>query len=226
MERPSHRRRLAIALGILALGLGPALPVQAGSTPVRCYAFITAALSGSNVPLECTRPDETTFYNVPPGHYLYVTDVLLRPRLTTQESVGAGVRIWKENFSSATGCAPTGETVEGEFVTSIAFRIADTSQQKQLKVSYQVPYLVATENDCLASYTSDPSGAVIEVSGLLSTSAQFGLIRLPEPPGALAAALPLLLFAAARRNSSKIRSSWWRRRESNPVSDRLNPLIP
>lgn len=196
MTRTSLRLPLPVTLA--ALALGALVPAAAGAaTPVRCEIYIDDTDTDRNVPMECTRPDGSTFVNVPDGRYLHVTDVLLRPRLGTQTDVAASVRIWEERGGDPTGCSDDASGVLGSFVTDQYLQLPDTSQQGQLHVSYRVPFLVLTPKDCLAVFTSTSQGAVVEVSGLLATSSDFGLIRLEEPAAPAMACAPLLLLLAA-----------------------------
>jgi hypothetical protein len=198
-----NRIRLLPALAIASLFA--ASEPAAAATPVRCEAFISAALVSQNVPMECTRPDGSTFVNVPADYYLFVTDILVKPRLTTQPAVGASVRIWKESGGGGTGCSAAGDAVTGSFVTDQYLELADTAAQGQLHVPYRVPFLVLTPNDCLAVYVSTSGGAIVELTALLSTSPNFGLLALPEPDGAVVAGVPaatLAVIASRRRGRS------------------------
>jgi len=139
--------------------------------PVRCRVWINTDLTDQNVPMTCTTPDGNEYINVPDGIYLYVTDIIVKPRLTTQTTVAASVRIWEENFASSTGCDQ--DSVIGSFVTDQYITLADTSISGQEHIAYNSPYLVLTPNDCLAVYTSTPSGLVVELSGYQWTSLGF-----------------------------------------------------
>lgn len=54
--------------------------------------------------MTCNTPDGNEYTNVPEGLYLYVTDVIVKRRLTSQTTVAASVRIWEESGTSDTGC--------------------------------------------------------------------------------------------------------------------------
>jgi hypothetical protein len=136
--------------------------------PVRCRVWINTDLTDQNVPMTCSTPDGTEYSNVPEGLYLYVTDIIVKRRLTTQTTVAASVRIWEENGISATGC--DADSVIGSFVTDQYITLADASITGQEHIAYNTPYLVLTPNDCLAVYTSTPSGLVVELSGYQWTS--------------------------------------------------------
>lgn len=137
--------------------------------PVRCRVWINVDLTDQNVPMECNTPDGApvgpSFTNVPEGYYLYVTDIIVKPRLTSQTTVAASVRIWEESGGSDVACSGGG--VVGSFVTDSYITLADTSIEGQAHLSFNSPYLVLTPNDCLAVYTSTPSGLITELSGYL-----------------------------------------------------------
>lgn len=161
-------------VGLFTLGIfwiGPnrvrAATWQSGM-PVRCRVWINTDLTDQNVPMTCTTPDGNEYINVPENLYLYVTDIIVKPRLTTQTTVAASVRIWEESGGSVTGCSDN--SVIGSFVTDQYIKLADTSISGQEHISYNTPYLVLTPNDCLAVYTSTPSGLVVELSGYQWTS--------------------------------------------------------
>jgi hypothetical protein len=118
--------------------------------------------------MTCMTPEGTEYTNVPEGLYLYVTDIIVRPRLGGQTTVAASVRIWEESGSDPTGCE--GDSVIGSFVTDQYIELADTSITGQEHVAYNTPYLVLTPNDCLAVYTSSPNGLTVELSGYQWTS--------------------------------------------------------
>lgn len=202
MKTPS--RRLAGLLSLAALAFAAAIASSAeAATPVRCMRA-TGVLAQS-LPITCTRPDESTFVNVPAGHYLYVTDILLRKRGAAQTSLAATVQLARGTGAGAPGCNTGGDAVTGELVAGVFLEVLDTSIRSQVHLGYQVPYLVLTEFDCLAVYTSASGGTWVELTGLLSTSSNFGRIRLSEPLDRRIAGTPLLLLAAlrwARRSAS------------------------
>lgn len=136
--------------------------------PVRCRVWINTDLTDQNVPMTCTLPTGDEYINVPEGIYLYITDIIVKPRLTTQTAVAASVRIWEESGISETGCSE--DSVIGSFVTDQYITLANTSVNGQEHIAYNTPYLVLTPNDCLAVYTSTPSGLVVELSGYQWTS--------------------------------------------------------
>jgi hypothetical protein len=163
---------IIVALCVMALYLAisnQALAVnwQSGM-PVRCRVWINTDLTDQNVPMSCTTPDGNEYTNVPEGLYLYVTDIIVKPRLTTQTTVAASVRIWEESGISSTGCDE--DSVAGSFVTDQYITLADSSITGQEHIAYNTPYLVLTPNDCLAVYTSTPSGLIVELSGYQWTS--------------------------------------------------------
>ncbi len=166
---------IIVALSILALYLafsGQAVAQNwQNGMPVRCRVWINTDLTSQNVPMTCTAPDGTEYINVPEGLYLYVTDIIVKPRLTTQTTVAASVRIWEEHSIGGTGCDTN--SVTGSFVTDQYITLADTSITGQEHIAYNTPYLVLTPNDCLAVYTSTPSGLVVELSGIQLTSLGF-----------------------------------------------------
>jgi len=195
-------RSFVCTLAGLTLASATAAPAEA-ATPVRCIRA-TAVLNQS-LPMTCTRPDESTFVNVPAGHYLYVTDVILRKRAAAQTALAGTVQHARGTGAGAPGCNTDTDSVSGELVTGVFLEVLDTSVQSQVHIPYQVPYLVLTEFDCLAVYTNATGGTWIELTGLLSTSPHFGRIRLSEPPDRRIAGAPFLLLAAlrwARRNGS------------------------
>ena len=163
---------ILIALGALVIYLVASNQAQAGNwqsgMPVRCRVWINVDLTGQNVPMTCTTPEGNEYINVPEGLYLYVTDIIVKPRLTTQATVAASVRIWEESGGSGTGCDE--DSVIGSIVTDQYIELADTSITGQEHIAYNTPYLVLTPNDCLAVYTSTPSGLVVELSGYQWTS--------------------------------------------------------
>ena len=164
------RRRIARAacsaftvLALLGMAEGS---IAAKRLPVACRVWINVDLTDQNVPMQCETATGEEFVNVPEGQYFLVTDVLVKPRLTTQTTVAASVRIWQESGGSVTGCDEFG--VIGSFLRDVYLELADTSVDGQLHTAFQTPYLVLTPNDCLAVYTSTPSGLVVELSGYLS----------------------------------------------------------
>lgn len=195
MKTPSRVLAGPFLLAALALAAAIAPPAEA-ATPVRCMRA-TAVLDQS-LPMTCTRPDESTFVNVPAGHYLYVTDILLRKRAAAQIALAGTVQLARGTAVGAPGCNTGSGTVTGELVAGVFLEVLDTNVQSQVHLAYQVPYLVLTEFDCLAVYTSASGGTWIELSGLLSTSPSFGRIRLSEVPDRRLAGAPLLLLAALR----------------------------
>lgn len=136
--------------------------------PVRCEVWINNALTDQNVPMTCTTAEGDEYTNVPEGLDLYVTDIIVRRRLTGQTTVAASVRIWEEDGFSGTGC--DAGSVIGSFVTDQYIRLADATVTGQGHVAYNTPYLVLTPNDCLAVYTSTESGLTVELSGYQMTS--------------------------------------------------------
>lgn len=166
---------IIVALSVLALYLAFSSQTLAqnwqNGMPVRCRVWINADLTDQNVPMSCTAPDGTEYINVPEGLYLYVTDIIVKPRLTSQTTVAASVRIWEENGISNTGCDV--DSVTGSFVTDQYITLADTSISGQEHIAYNTPYLVLTPNDCLAVFTNTPSGLVVELSGYQLTSLGF-----------------------------------------------------
>jgi hypothetical protein len=163
---------IIVALSVLALYLAFSSETQAqnwqSGMPVRCRVWINTDLTDQNVPMSCTTPDGNEYINVPEGLYLYVTDIIVKPRLTTQTTVAASVRIWEESGISLTGCSE--DSVIGSFVTDQYIELANTGINGQEHIAYNTPYLVLTPNDCLAVYTSTPSGLVVELSGYQWTS--------------------------------------------------------
>jgi hypothetical protein len=79
--------------------------------------------------MACTTPDGNEYINVSEGLYLYVTDIIVKPRLTSQTSVAASVRIWEENGTSGTGCSTN--AVAGSFVIDQYITLANTSIRGQ-----------------------------------------------------------------------------------------------
>lgn len=161
-----------VAIGVLAVYLvisnqAFAATWQSGM-PVRCDVWINNDLTDQNVPMTCYTPDGTEYTNVPEGLYLYVTDIIVRPRLGGQTTVAASVRIWEESNLSDTGCDADG--VVGTFVTDQYIELADATVTGQEHIAYNTPYLVLTPNDCLAVYTSTSSGLTVEISGYQWTS--------------------------------------------------------
>jgi hypothetical protein len=164
---------VAVAIvGALTLYLvftnGTASGAWQSGMPVRCRVWINTDLTDQNVPMTCTTPDGNEYVNVPEGLYLYVTDIIVKRRLTSQPTVAASVRIWEENGLSETGCDT--DSVIGSFVTDQYITLADASITGQEHIAYNTPYLVLTPNDCLAVYTSTTSGLVVELSGYQWTS--------------------------------------------------------
>lgn len=157
-----------ILLLYLVVNNRPAYSQFQTGMPVRCEITITSAAVSQNVPMNCESPDGTTYENVPDGLYLYVTDIIVRPRLGGQTSVVASVRIWEENGFSATGCS--GGAIAGSFVTDQYIVVADTSNSHSVHRTYGTPYLVLTPNDCLAVYTFSTSGVIVETSGYFWTT--------------------------------------------------------
>lgn len=136
--------------------------------PVRCRVWINSDRVDQNVPMICNTPDGNEYTNVPEGLYLYVTDIIVKPRLTSQTSVAASVRIWEEGGLSDTGCDEG--SVSGSFLTDQYIKLVDSSISGQEHIAYNTPYLVLTPHDCLAVYTSTTSGLVVELSGYQWTS--------------------------------------------------------
>jgi hypothetical protein len=136
--------------------------------PVRCRVWINSDLTDQNVPMTCVTPDGNEYVNVPEGLYLYVTDIIVKRRLSSQTTVAASVRIWEESGSNATGC--DADSVIGSFVTDQYITLANSGITGQEHIAYNTPYLVLTPNDCLAVYTSTPSGLIVELSGYQWTS--------------------------------------------------------
>jgi hypothetical protein len=99
--------------------------------------------------MTCTTPDGNEYINVSEGLYLYVTDIIVKPRLTSQTTVAASVRIWEESGGNSTGCSE--DSVIGSFVTDQYITLANTSLRGQEHIAYNTPYLVLTPNDCLLS---------------------------------------------------------------------------
>lgn len=163
---------ILITAGILVLYLVISNQARAASfqsgMPVRCRVWINTDITNQNVPMTCTLPTGDEYINVPDGLYLYITDIIVKPRLTTQTTVAASVRIWQESGSSGTGCSE--DSVIGSFVTDQYITLANTNIDGQEHIAYNTPYLVLTPNDCLAVYTSTPSGLVVELSGYQWTS--------------------------------------------------------
>jgi hypothetical protein len=133
--------------------------------PVRCRLNTLNNIS-QNLPIPCESPDGVTYENVPDDRYFYVTDIIVSSRLGGQTEVAASVRIWKENFSSPTGCS--GGAVVGSFVTSQYIVWNSASGSNGVHRNYETPYLVLTPNDCLAVYTGTSGGLNVEVSGYFS----------------------------------------------------------
>lgn len=163
---------ILITAGILILYLVISNQARAASfqsgMPVRCRVWINTDITNQNVPMTCTLPTGDEYINVPDGLYLYITDIIVKPRLTTQTTVAASVRIWQESGSSGTGCSE--DSVIGSFLTDQYITLANTNIDGQEHIAYNTPYLVLTPNDCLAVYTSTPSGLVVELSGYQWTS--------------------------------------------------------
>lgn len=165
---------IILTVGLCALALLLIIPNRVSAAtwqsgmPVRCRVWINTDLTGQNVPMTCTTPEGNEYINVPEGLYLYVTDIIVKPRLTTQSTVAASVRIWEESGGSGTGCSE--DSVIGSFVTDQYIALANTAISGQEHIAYNTPYLVLTPNDCLAVYTSTPSGLVVELSGYQWTS--------------------------------------------------------
>jgi hypothetical protein len=160
---------LAVALVFIAANQVRAQTWQSGM-PVRCRVWINTDLTDQNVPMTCNTPDGNEYTNVPEGLYLYVTDIIVKRRLTSQTTVAASVRIWEETGISATGCSASGDAVTGSFVTDQYITLANTSISGQEHIAFNTPYLVLTPNDCLAVYTSTTSGLIVEISGYQWTS--------------------------------------------------------
>jgi hypothetical protein len=163
---------IVVASSVLTLYLTSSNQARAvnwqSGMPVRCRVWINNDLTDQNVPMSCTTSDGNEYTNVPQGLYLYVTDIIVKPRLGSQTTVAASVRIWEEFGTSATGC--DGDSVVGDFVTDQYITLADTSIAGQEHIAYHTPYLVLTPHDCLAVYTSTTSGLVVEISGYQWTS--------------------------------------------------------
>ncbi len=80
---------LVVALLIVtAFTAVSAASAQLGNTgvPVRCWTSITPGNAGK---LQCAMPDGQVFTNVPAGHYLMVTDVVVTP-------IGSSATSWAE----------------------------------------------------------------------------------------------------------------------------------
>jgi hypothetical protein len=148
--------------GSLQLTAAASTPVK---MPVRCSMHINSSDTAVNKVFPCTTADGTDFVNVPPGEYFYVTDIIVSRRLNTQTFVAASVRIWEDDHSSSTGCS--GGVVTGSYVTHQYVSWEDTHGTATHR-AYRTPFLVLTPDDCLAVYTTNPSGLIIEASGYLN----------------------------------------------------------